>query len=107
MTSALIGQPPNNQEDYWIVLGIIRKLGLHLDPAKGVLIPPARPPSARFETRGPRIIAADVLVIVLVILITGSRVLIRALYRRLKWGWDDWFIILASVGTVIPDRQWC
>lgn len=95
--SALIGQPPNTEEDYWIVKGILTRFGLPGDPALGIAVPPVRPPDAHFENRGPRIIATNSVVIVLVILITGSRVLVRALHRGLKWGWDDWVIILASV----------
>lgn len=37
---------------------------------------------------------------VLVILITGSRLLIRALHHGLKWGWDDWFMIVALVSVL-------
>lgn len=98
MVSAFIGQPPNNQEDYYIVQGIFRRFGLEgLDPAKGAQLPPARPPNAHYESRGPGIIAANSVCIVLIILITGSRLLVRALYRGLRWGWDDWAIMLAAV----------
>ena len=99
-SSALIGQPPSTAEDYWIVKGILARLGSHADPALGVLVPPARPPNANFETRSPQIVAADSVCIALVILITGSRLLIRALHHGLKWGWDDWVIILGSVGVL-------
>lgn len=101
MGSALIGQPPNTEEDYWIVLGILRRAGLEgRDPAKGAQIPPPRPLNDQYTSRGPRIIAGSSVCIILIILITGTRVLIRALYRGLRWGWDDWMIILASVSLV-------
>lgn len=105
-SSALIGQPPSTVEDYWIVKGILASLGSHADPAQGVLIPPARPPNAHFETQSPQIVAADSVCMVLVILITGSRLLIRALHHGLKWGWDDWFMIVASVGVLGSWGEW-
>lgn len=98
MASAFIGQPPYDQADYWIVKGILRRLNVKdRDPAKGVLIPPSRPLDDRYESRGPRIIAANIVCIVLIISITGTRLLIRALRRGLRWGWDDWMIFVASV----------
>lgn len=100
MASALIGQPPNTDEDYYIARGIILKLGLDLDPAKGVAIPPLRPPGAHFETRGPSIAAAHAMCVVVIVLVTGTRLLIRALHHRVKWGWDDWLMIPAAVGLL-------
>ena len=93
-----MGQVPNNQEDYWIVKGIFRRLNVkNVDPAKGVSIVPSRPFNDRYEGRGPGIIAANSLCIILIILITGARLLTRALHRGLRWGWDDWMILVASV----------
>lgn len=101
MVSALIGQPPNNELDYIIVKGIFRRLGIKgHDPSEGAHIPPFRPANYQHETRAPGIIAANCVCIVLALLFTGSRVLIRALYRGLRWGWDDWFIILGTVSVV-------
>lgn len=105
MASALIGQPPNNQEDYWIVLGILRRAGMpNLDPAKGAQIPPSRPLNDQYKSRAPMMLAADIVCIVLVVLITGTRLLIRALCHGLRWGWDDWMILLASVSLVCRAR---
>lgn len=99
--SALIGQPPANQNDYWIVLGIMRKIGLeNLDPAKGILLPPPRPINDHYRSRGPGIIAANSVCIFLIIFFTGSRLFIRGLYRSLQWGWDDWIISVAMVSSV-------
>lgn len=100
MHSALIGEPPNTEEDFYIVRGILRRFGLDkLDPALGAPIPPLRPPNAHFETRGPSLIAVHSICIVLLILITGSRLLIRGLHRGVKWGWDDWVIIPGAVSV--------
>ena len=101
MVSAVMGQPPNNQQDFWIVKGIIRRYGLKgRDPAEGVQIPPLRPLNDDYHSRGPGIIAANCVCIFLTLLFTGSRLLIRALYRGLRWGWDDWLILAASVSPV-------
>lgn len=101
MASAFIGQPPNTQDDYWIVLGIIRRLGLpNHDPAKGILFPPARPLNDHYRSRAPQMLAANAICIILIILITGSRLLIRGLYRGVQWGWDDWLIGLAAVSLI-------
>lgn len=100
MASAVIGKPPKNEDDYWIVLGIIRLFGLDSDPAKGILVPPIRPLDAKFESRGHSLIISNVACIVLAILFAGSRLLIRALHRGLKWGWDDWFMLLGAVGSL-------
>ena len=100
MQSAYIGQPPNTQEDFYIVRGILRKFSINADPSKGAHIPPTRPPNAPFETRGSQIVALNVVVITLIILITVVRLMIRALHRGLKWGWDDWTIILGVLSIL-------
>lgn len=106
MVSALIGQPPNGEEDYLIVKGIMRRIGLEgLDPAKGILIPPARPVNDQYRSRGPGILAGDSVCIFLIVLITGARLLIRAFYRGLQWGWDDWLILLASVSPGFAEHE--
>lgn len=99
--SALIGQPPNTEQDYYIVKGMLRLSGLFTaDPAEGIALASARPLDARFETRGPlRITIASVL-IAYVIFLTGTRLLARAFSRSLRWGWDDWIMIPAAVSVL-------
>lgn len=100
VVSALIGQPPLTEDDYYIVKGILRLFGLPLDPAKGILIPPARPPNYHYETDTSRIIGVLVLCVVVVTTVTVARLLIRALKHGLIWGWDDWVMMLALVGML-------
>lgn len=98
MASAFMGQVPNNQQDYWIIKGIFRRLNDNIsDPAKGLFILPSRPLNDRYGSRGPGLIVANSVCITLIVLVTGARLLLRALHRGLRWGWDDWMILVASV----------
>lgn len=95
--SARLGEPPNTEDDYYIVKAILQNLHLHgVDPAKGIHLG-HRPLSIQNDTRGPQIITGSIVCIVLVVLITGSRLLIRALHPKVNWGWDDWLIIPGAV----------
>ncbi|KAI9815931.1 MAG: hypothetical protein M1827_001923 [Pycnora praestabilis] len=99
--SALVGQPPLNSDDYYIVRALLREAGLfNLDPKNGAMLPPARPPNYHYHTRGPGIIAGMSLVIAFVVLITGARLMLRSFRRELKWGWDDWVIIPSAMGVI-------
>ena len=94
--SALFGQPPNTESDYWIVRSILHSAGLNnVDPERGAKIPPPRPSPAQyhFETKGPGIIAGMSVSIVIMVAITGSRLLLRLFKTGLRWGSDDWLII--------------
>ena len=94
--SAVIGQPPNTNNDYYIVKALLRKFHLERDPAKGVSFGPP-PPNLNHDSRGPQILAGSIVFLILSTLVTGSRLLIRGLYNQVKWGLDDWFIIPALV----------
>jgi hypothetical protein len=99
--SAIYGHPPNNRRDYLIVQGLFRLYGLpsRLDPARGMPGKIPAPPNYRFETRGPGFIAGLSVAIVLSFLVTGARLLLRAVRKDLRWGLDDWAIIPAAVGS--------
>ena len=100
--SALVGQPPLTQDDYWIVRGNLLEYGLEkLDPSKGLQIPPFRPPPDKyhFHTRGPAIIAVCSVSIVIMLFATIARLLVRKLKKDLKFGRDDWLIIPATVNS--------
>lgn len=100
MPSALIGQPPSNQEDYWIIKGMMRALGVPdgaLDPSNGFPITLKPPPNYQYETRGPRLLVGLSFAVFLVILITGTRLGLRLFRRELRWGLDDCVIISAMV----------
>lgn len=99
--SALLGEPPNTEDDYYIVKGIIQRFHIHgLDPAKGIHLG-ARPLHAQNKSRAPQIIPGSIACIVLIIFITGSRLCIRALHPKVKWGWDDWLIIPGAVRSML------
>lgn len=101
--SALVGQPPNNQDDWFVVRGFARWAGIPdeaFDPSLG--FPPhlQRPPNAPYESRGPLIIAGTSVTMALVILITGARLGLRCFRKDLKVGYDDWVIVPAALTTV-------
>ena len=106
--SAVIGQPPNTDRDYYIVRALLRLLHLDQDPAKGISFGPIPPGLSEKDTHGPRILAGCIVLLILSIFITGSRLLIRAFQQKLRWGWDDWAIVPAFVcylsGSLERDR---
>ena len=94
--SALVNTPPETDADFWIVRSFLLAAGLEdVDPSKGTKIPPFRPPPDvyQFESRGPKIAAGAAVAISMMVIFTGSRLLLRGLKSGLQWGWDDWFII--------------
>lgn len=96
--SALVGHPPNNQDDYWIIKGFLRQSGLPdktIHPDKG--LPINKPPHASDDERGTGLMAAMCVAIVLIFLITVTRLSLRYFRSDLNWGWDDWLIIPAAV----------
>ena len=95
--SALYGQPPNTEEDLWIVKGLLRTAGLDTDPRLGVPVDPPRPANYHFQTRGPQLVISMSCMISLVILITGIRLALRKFVAPLRFGLDDWMIIPAAV----------
>jgi hypothetical protein len=87
--SALVGHPPNNQDDYWIIKGFLRQSGLPdktIHPDKG--LPIHKPPHASDDERGTGLMAAMCVAIVLIFLITVTRFSLRYFRSDLNWGWD-------------------
>ena len=98
--SAIMGQPPNNQDDLWTLRGLARHASIpddEFDPSKGFPTKLQVPPAYHHETRGSDIIVAMSVAIALVTIITGARLCLRCFHRDLKWGWDDWMIIPGAV----------
>jgi hypothetical protein len=102
--SALLGTPPKTEADYFIaraMLLVVRrpKGAKTLDPAKGATLPPFRPPPSqyRYETNGPRFIAGMSVCIAVMVAVTGTRLMLRYFRSSLRWGADDWLIIVAVV----------
>lgn len=102
--SALYGTPPNDENDLWIIKGLMRLFRIPpgtFDPTKGFPLRIHPPPDYRYETRGPRAIGAATAVIMLIIIITGGRLMLRWKRRDLRWGMDDWVIIPAAVSGLL------
>lgn len=98
--SALIGHPPNNQDDWFIIRGTARLFGIPdemLDPAKGFPSPVQRPPNFHYASRGPSIAASSAVTMFLIILITGTRLGLRFFRRDLRIGYDDYLIVPAAL----------
>ncbi|KAL9035562.1 MAG: hypothetical protein Q9214_006522 [Letrouitia sp. 1 TL-2023] len=101
--SALLGQPPATQNDYWVIRGTFRYMKLsYTDETinagfKWVKIPPNPP----HDNRTAHIYGAMAVVIVLVTLITWTRIFLRYWKKELRFGADDWVIILAWVGVMV------
>lgn len=98
--SALVGHLPNNQDDYWIIKGLLRQSGLPdkaIRPENG--LPIHKPPRASDAEQRIGLVAAMYVAIVLIFLITVTRLSLRYFRSDLKWGWDDWLMIPAAVCT--------
>ena len=103
-TSALVGQPPNTERDYYIVRGFLRSAGLfHVDPALGY-IRAAQPPSPdyTYASRQPGIIVGLIIIIVAITTATVTRLVLRASMSQMRFGADDWATMAAGVGFHPP-----
>lgn len=101
--SALIGQPPNNEDDWFIIRGLARRRNIpdaKFDPSKGYPWPVKRPPNPEYTSRGPGMLASMSVAIFLVVLITGSRIGLRIFRRDLKVGIDDYVVVPAALLTI-------
>lgn len=104
--SALFGQPPKTDTDYWIIRSILLSAGLnHVDPNKGLKLPFLTSSSPQGnDSRGPGIIAGMSVAIVIMVVVTVARLLVRSFKRELRWGADDWLIIPAAVSCGLAVR---
>lgn len=101
-SSALYGTPPATEDDLFIIKGLYRLAGLagKFDPKKGLPLRAKKPPNYVFESWGDHAIRTATALIVLMVLITGFRLVLRATRRDLRWGLDDWVIIPAAVSYI-------
>lgn len=98
VTSAFLGQPPNNIDDYYIVRGIFRYYGLYTTNASLGFVPAyATPAEFTHDSKQPAIIAGMAIVIFVIMASTATRLALRAFKPILHFGWDDWTVLLASV----------
>ena len=101
--SADINTPPANYHDAQIVKGMLLLAGIIPNAsqvAQGVIIPPFRPPNYHFETKGTRIIAGLSVCIVIIVVVTLTRLYLRLFVRSLKFGADDYLMIPALILAV-------
>ena len=78
----------------------------HEDSAQGFVIGPPRPPPGQyhFETRAPTIYIFNSICLAIMLLATGIRIAIRFKSCKLRFGPDDWVIMLASVSNTVHPR---
>ncbi|KAH7392175.1 hypothetical protein DE146DRAFT_132968 [Phaeosphaeria sp. MPI-PUGE-AT-0046c] len=99
MESAYFNTPPANELDEQIAAGLLLLTGLTpdiKDPKNGVKIPPFRPTeNYHFETKGPAVIIALSVCMVVLTIITFLRLGIRLFVHGIRFGADDWLIIPA------------
>ncbi|KAL8981349.1 MAG: hypothetical protein Q9205_003831 [Flavoplaca limonia] len=100
--SAIVGQPPLTADDLLIVHGWQVLLGMgQKDPSLGLTIaakPP--PPGQPHDSHTTSIAVGCAISMVLMILFTGTRLLIRGTNKSLIWGMDDWTILFGTVAQV-------
>ena len=94
--SALFGRPPVTEDDYWIVKGLLFRMGhSDMDPAKGLPLPQI--PTPPHDNRSGSIVAGIAISIFVIVIITATRVLSRKMMRTSSLGWDDLLIVVAAV----------
>lgn len=98
--SALVGFPPNSQDDYWIIRGMFRYLGIDdaiNDPNNGYTVVPIISDSQKDEQAVASIIIGLVMSLLLMTVASCIRLGLRLFRPGLRWGWDDWMLIPAMV----------
>lgn len=96
-TSALVGLPPNTQDDYWIIRGILRYMELDGDPARGYTMQPIISDIEKDESEVASILLGLVMSLVVMVSVSCARLGLRLFRPALRWGWDDWILIPAVV----------
>ncbi|KAM0545818.1 hypothetical protein ACHAPJ_011145 [Fusarium lateritium] len=96
-SSALVGEPPATQDDFYIIQGMLRQYGLNnVNASLGYQFSIKRPENPPNETKVPEILAGMIIVILAIVVPTIARVVIRLKGTGSKFGADDWAIIAAS-----------
>jgi len=107
-TSAPFGQPPNTEDDYFVIKGLFRMYGLQsIDPHAGFVLALQPPPGYVFESQVSSIVAGMIFVTLAMIVPTTTRLVLRGRKASvLRFGLDDWTILLAMiVGVGYPITQ--
>ena len=102
--SAFFGQPPANERDRLIVIGLtlyntLPNVPPNLTGAEG--LPTTTSPNPRlFDSHAGRIIAGSTVSFLIILIITGIRVITKFRSKRSTLGWDDWLITFAAFASV-------
>ncbi|KAG8527141.1 uncharacterized protein KY384_008570 [Bacidia gigantensis] len=89
--SAYFGEPPLSSGDVTIMKGLFGST----KPPKRVPVPPGEP-----KTAAPGLVVGLSFAIVIVVFITGARLLTRIFRKGQVFGWDDW-IVIPGVGIAL------
>lgn len=99
----MVGYPPADQRDWYIVRGFLRISGaaaMRANPDKGIPLLKAKPGVPHGGSRAPLITAGNAIIIVLLTAITFTRLGLRLFRRDLKWGADDYAIIVGVAAVL-------
>lgn len=100
-SSAKLGDPPSNQDDFFIIRGNFRSAGLfNANATEGWATVAHKPTNYEYETKQPGIIAGMAIVIVVITIVTATRLALRYFSKSMKFGSDDWIILIAAVGSL-------
>ncbi|KAF4951499.1 hypothetical protein FSARC_12893 [Fusarium sarcochroum] len=98
-SSALVGEPPANLDDFHIIQGMLRQYGLNnVNASLGYQFSIKRPENPPDDTKVPEILAGMIIVILAIVVPTIARIFIR-LKGTSQFGADDWAIIAAATGA--------
>ncbi|KAF6829616.1 integral membrane protein [Colletotrichum plurivorum] len=106
--SAFVGQPPATQNDYYIVKGLFRMMGMvDANPMAGYFLSAKPPTDYVHETRVTSVLTGLIFVVLAIVVPTAARIGLRL--RRgstMQFGWDDWTLVLAALlALVYPVTQ--
>ncbi|THV78795.1 hypothetical protein D6D29_07394 [Aureobasidium pullulans] len=100
-SSAFLGQPPANQDDFWTIKGMYRAAyAFDKDPSKGYLFVPKRPTHYEYNDKQAGIIAGMSVAIAIMFLTTVLRLALRQFKTGVRWGADDWVLIPGAIAMV-------
>lgn len=106
-SSAFLGQPPANQDDFWTIKGMYRAAyAFDKDPSKGYLFVPKRPTHYEYNDKQAGIIAGMSVAIAIMFLTTVLRLALRQFKTGVRWGADDWVLVPGAVwGNILPQSR--
>lgn len=102
LTSALVGQLPNTQDDLFIIKGILCGASVvAVDPMDGYTVLPELTASQADESKAMSIVSGMWVFAAVMILVSSTRLGARLFRAGLHWGMDHWCLIPATVSPSI------